>query len=253
MLDHTLLKFPPLQEGLLLKRYKRFLADIKIDSGEIVTAHCPNTGPMKGVIFEGGRVRIRYAPSPTRKLDWSWEQSEVSLSDGSSCWVGVNTSLANKLVKLLIEAGFLEKELGSIERIRQEVVYGVDRRSRIDLLLTPSENNSDQRNIYVEVKNTTWTQGSLALFPDTITTRGQKHLNELMHILPEYRSVLIPCISRNDVDSFAPGDSADKVYGNLFRKAIEKGMEVFPCCFSFHNDCIKWQGTKTFQKSQFFS
>tara|TARA_B100000700_G_C14980602_1_gene826188 strand:- start:926 stop:1687 length:762 start_codon:yes stop_codon:yes gene_type:complete len=253
MLGTHLVKFSPLQEGVLIKRYKRFLAEIKLDNGEIVTAHCANTGPMKGVLVKGGRVRLRYAPSPSRKLDWSWEQAEVSTENGSLCWVGVNTGLANKLVKLAIEAGFLQKELGAIKEIRQEVVYGVNRRSRIDLLLSPSKKNSDQRNIYIEVKNTTWVQDSVALFPDTITTRGQKHLNELMHVLPRDRSVLIPCISRNDAYLFAPGDTADKEYGNLFRKAINKGVEVFPCCFSFHRDCIKWQGLKDVQKKQFFS
>tara|TARA_Y100001968_G_scaffold136503_1_gene124580 strand:+ start:30872 stop:31621 length:750 start_codon:yes stop_codon:yes gene_type:complete len=242
MLGQPLIEFPPLHEGVLLKRYKRFLADIKLDNGEVITAHCANTGPMKGVLTPSGRVRVRYCPSPNRKLSWSWEQAEVSSKNSSACWVGVNTSLPNKIVRLAIEAGCLKDQLGDIEKIRQEVVYGIQLRSRIDLLLYPSKQNFDLREIYVEVKNTTWKVGSLALFPDTITKRGQKHLRELMNIIPKSKAVLIPCISRGDVKIFAPGDSADKQYGDLFRSAFRKGLEVIPCCFGFQRDRITWEG-----------
>ncbi len=241
----VLLEFPPLYEGVLLKRYKRFLADVKLDSGEIVTAHCPNTGPMKGVIKKHGRVRLRYAPSPTRKLSWSWEQAEVKNQNGDSCWVGVNTSLANKIVRCAIEAGCLQEELGLVGEIRQEVVYGIDRRSRIDFLIYPlEEKKPDDRTIYLEVKNTTWTEDSLALFPDTVTKRGQKHLKELMGVLPQSRAVLVPCISRKDVNAFAPGDSADENYGHLYRLALKSGVEVLPCSFGFNINYITWEGLK---------
>ena len=248
MLGYPILKFPPLKEGVLIKRYKRFLADIKLLNGETITAHCANTGPMKGIIFPSGRVRVRYAPSPSRKLDWSWEQSEVIDKDGSSCWVGINTSLANKIIRLAIEEGFLKNRLGAISEIKQEVIYGVNRKSRIDLLLKPSIDNKDKRNIYVEVKNTTWVKESIALFPDTVTERGQKHLRELMSILPEEKSVLIPCISRSDVNVFSPGDCADKKYGELFREALQSGVEVIPCCFGFQQDCVTWQGIGDLKK-----
>ncbi len=245
MSENELISFPPLQEGILVKRYKRFLADIELPGGATVTAHCANTGPMKGVLFPGGRVRLRYAPSPSRKLAWSWEQAEVP-SDGadSPCWVGVNTALPNKLVKLVIEKDFLKKEIGSISKIQQEVVYGHNRRSRIDLLLEPDECSPDSRKIYLEVKNTTWKEGKGAIFPDTITERGQKHLIELMDVLPESRAVLVPCLSRNDVDVFAPGDRADLKYGELFRKALHLGVEVLPCCFGFYQDKITWEGIR---------
>ncbi len=119
----TIIKFPPLKEGILIKRYKRFLADIELDNGEIVTAHCANTGPMKGVLFPGGRVRLKYSPSPKRKLDWSWEQAEVpSHNEFKKCWVGINTSLPNKLIRNLIEANCLVKEFGEISSIKPEVV-----------------------------------------------------------------------------------------------------------------------------------
>tara|TARA_Y100001968_G_scaffold315615_1_gene342412 strand:+ start:1228 stop:1983 length:756 start_codon:yes stop_codon:yes gene_type:complete len=242
MLGHPILKFPPLYEGILVKRYKRFLADVKLENGEVVVAHCANTGPMKGLLSPSARVRIRYNPSPTRKLKWTWEQVKLVGEKGSSCWVGINTLIANKLVLLAIEAGYLNNQLGPISRVRKEVTYGIEQKSRIDLLLYPGEKNTDIRNIYVEVKNTTWTEGPLALFPDTITKRGQKHLKELISVIPESKSVLIPCISRNDVKTFAPGDEADKEYGDLFRLALRAGVEVIPCCFGFHKDCITWEG-----------
>ena len=250
-IGNTIIKFPPLREGILIKRYKRFLADVELDSGEIVTAHCANTGPMKGVLWPGGRVRLKYSPSPKRKLDWSWEQAEVpSHNEKKKCWVGINTSLPNKLIRHAIEANCLKKQFGEIAIIKPEVVYGSEGKSRIDLLLEPETINKDIRKIYVEVKNTTWCANSLALFPDTVTKRGQKHLRELMSIYPNSRAVLIPCISRSDLNSFAPGDSADPEYGKLFREAVSKGVEVIPCSFGFFLDHITWEGTKPFQNSQ---
>ena len=247
----TIIKFPPLKEGILIKRYKRFLADIELDDGQVVTAHCANTGPMKGVLWPGGRVRLKYSPSPKRKLDWSWEQAEVpSHNELGKCWVGINTSLPNKLIKHLIEADCLEKQLGEISCIKTEVKYGQEGKSRIDLLLEPKTKNSDTRKIYVEVKNTTWCDNKLALFPDTVTMRGQKHLRELISVCPDSRAVLIPCISRSDIEIFAPGDSADPIYGDLFRKSLNHGIEVIPCSFGFFNDHITWEGIKPFKSSQ---
>ena len=247
----TIIKFPPLQEGILIKRYKRFLAEVELDSGKIVIAHCANTGPMKGVMWPGGRVRIKYCPSPKRKLEWSWEQAEVpSHNKERKCWVGINTSLPNKLIRTLIEANCLETELGLIANIKPEVKYGLEGKSRIDLLLEPKSSNLDNRKIYVEVKNTTWCDDSLALFPDTVTTRGQKHLRELIGVCPESRAVLVPCISRSDMDTFAPADCADPQYGDLFREALSNGIEVIPCSFGFFNDHITWEGVKPFRRFQ---
>ncbi len=247
MIGKTISTFPILTEGTLKKRYKRFLADVELDTGEVVTAHCANTGPMKGVLYPGGRVRLRYAPSPKRKLAWSWEQAQVP-SLGGFCWVGINTSLPNKLVRMAIEEGFFKKQFGEILEIKNEVVYGVERKSRIDLLLTPKDPES--RKIFIEVKNTTWVKGTRALFPDTVTSRGQKHLKEMIAELPSARAVLVPCISRNDVEVFAPGDSADKEYGDLFRLALAKGVEVVPCSFNFQVDRITWQGLKPFDERE---
>jgi sugar fermentation stimulation protein A len=250
MADLPLLQFEALHEGVLLKRYKRFLADVRLDDGTEVTAHCANTGPMTGVLLPGQRVRLRHAPSPTRKLAWTWEQAEVPGADGKECWVGINTALPNRLIRAAIEAGCLDAQLGEIGSIRAEVPYGKNKKSRIDLLLQPAEQAVDQRPIYLEVKNTTWCEGSLALFPDTITERGQKHLQELIDVLPSARAVLVPCLSRPDLTCFAPGDRADPRYGELFREALDAGVEVLPCCFRFERDQVSWLGLRPVKRHQ---
>ena len=249
-MNDRIIEFEPLIEGVLIKRYKRFLADIKLNNGDIVTAHCANTGPMKGLLKEGAKVRISFSSSTKRKLSWTWEQVKVLGSNNEDIWVGINTLFANKLIKKVIEQNLLKDKLGDITEIKSEVPYGKDKKSRIDFLLTPKSSNPDNRNIYVEVKNTTWTNNNVALFPDTETKRGQKHLIELKDLIPESKSVLIPCITRKDVDSFAPGDEADPLYGKLFRESTNAGMLLIPCCFEFHQDHITWNGFKTL-KSDF--
>ena len=239
-----LIEFKPLQEGILIKRYKRFLADIQFTDGRVVTAHCPNTGSMRGLLREGAKVRLSYSPSPKRKLSWTWEQVQVIEDLNSKVWVGVNTLFANKIIRKLIESNLLCEELGDIQSITSEVKYGENNKSRIDFMLVPKSSNPDNRNIFVEVKNTTWKQNNIALFPDSETTRGQKHLRELMSIMPASRGILIPCITRKDVDYFYSGDKVDPTYGNLFRKSILKGLKVIPCCFEFNRDSIIWQGTR---------
>ena len=243
-MNDRIIEFEPLIEGVLIKRYKRFLADIKINNGEIVTAHCANTGPMKGLLNEGAKVRISFSSSPKRKLPWTWEQVKVLGSNNKDVWVGINTLFANKLIKKVIEQNLLKDKLGDIAEIKSEVPYGKDKKSRIDFLLTPKSSNPDNRNIYVEVKNTTWTNNNVALFPDTETKRGQKHLIELKSLIPESKSVLVPCITRKDVDYFAPGDEADPLYGKLFRESTNAGMLLIPCCFEFHQDHITWKGLR---------
>ena len=237
-MSNRLITFEALKEGKLVKRYKRFLADIKLDDGKTITAHCPNTGPMKSLIAKNSRVRVSFSPSPTRKLSWTWEQVEVISNQGEKMWVGVNTLFANKLIRKTIEEKLLNEFIGEIESIKAEVPYGADNKSRIDFLITPKSSNPDKRNIYIEVKNTTWVKDDIAIFPDTITTRGQKHLKELMAIIPNSKGVLIPCITRTDVQFFSSGDEVDPLYGDLFRQSTKKGLIVIPCCFAFHKDHV---------------
>ena len=240
-MTNRLIEFDVLKEGTLLKRYKRFLADIRLDNGMEITAHCPNTGPMKGLLFDNPRVRVSFSPSPKRKLSWTWEQVEITGKKGDKLWVGVNTLFANKLIRKVIEANLLYPFIGEIEFIKPEVVYGKEKKSKIDFLITPKSSNPDKREIYIEVKNTTWAKENFAIFPDSITTRGQKHLKELMSIIPNSNAFLIPCITRSDVEFFSTGDEVDPLYGQLFRESIKKGLRVIPCCFTFHKDYVTWE------------
>ncbi|MEB3337655.1 MAG: DNA/RNA nuclease SfsA [Leptolyngbyaceae bacterium] len=216
--------YPTLYPGILLKRYKRFFADIELASGEVITAHCPNTGPMTGVCTIGKPVQVSQSDSPTRKLPYTWEM--IQISDTVPTWVGVNTSLPNRIVKLVLEKHLLP-ELGNYREVKFEVPYGTEK-SRVDFVLLGEPLD---RPIYLEVKNTTWAKDNLVLFPDTVTTRGQKHLRELTALLPQNRAVMLYFINRGDCTHFAPGDSADPVYGQLFRSAIAQGVEILPCRF----------------------
>lgn len=230
--------YPPLVSGTLIKRYKRFFADIQLDSGEAIVAHCPNTGPMTGVYSPGSRVQLSYNPSPTRKLPYTWEMVHLDPPAAvAPTWVGVNTALPNRVIKAAL-AAYLFPELHPYEQIRTEVAYGQNQKSRVDFVLSCG----DSAPIYVEVKNTTWTQGTVALFPDTETTRGQKHLIELTQLLPHSRAVMLYFINRGDCCSFAPGDSADPVYGRLLREAMALGLEVLPCRFDVTPDGLRYLG-----------
>lgn len=231
-----LYRYPPLYPGILLRRYKRFFAEIQLADGEIITAHCPNTGPMTGVSTPGSAVQVSKSDNPQRKLAYTLELIQVH--DNEPTWVGINTVLPNKIVKLAL-AKNLFPELGEYSQIKGEVVYGQDKKSRVDFYLTSS---TEQRPIYLEVKNTTWAQGTLALFPDTETTRGQKHLRELTALLPQTRAVMLYFINRGDCTEFSPGDTTDPVYGKLLRNAIALGLEVLPCRFQVTPEGIHYIG-----------
>jgi sugar fermentation stimulation protein A len=223
--------YSQLHSGVLVKRYKRFLADIQLDTGETITAHCPNTGPMTGVCQIGAPVQVSFHDNPKRKLAYTWEM--IYMDD---VWIGINTALPNKLIKLALEQR-LFPELGSYDSIRSEVVYGQDNRSRIDFLLMDGE-----QKIYLEVKNTTWSIDDVAIFPDTETTRGQKHLRELIAVMPGSRAVMLYLINRRDKAKFAPGDITDPVYGQLLRTAVTKGLEVLPCRFEVSPEGVSYLG-----------
>jgi sugar fermentation stimulation protein A len=205
----------PLIPGILLSRNKRFLADIKLDSGEIVTAHCPNSGSMKGCKQPGSRVFLSYHDKPSRKLKYTWE-----LVEANHTWVGINTGHPNKLVMEAIQNKQI-KELTGYPHIKSEVKLGAH--SRIDLVLE----NSDEI-CYVEVKNVTLIENGQARFPDAVTERGQKHLRELMNVVEKgHRAVMFFVVQREDSNSFAPADDIDPTYGKLLRKAVTSdGVEA---------------------------
>ena len=203
-----------LLSGRLIKRYKRFLADVQLDTGEIVTAHCPNSGSMTGCNTPGAEVLLSVSDSPSRKLKYTWELISVQ-----GHWVGINTARPNHLVREAIESGVV-KELRGYPTIRPEVPYG--KNSRIDLLL-----NGPGVNCYVEVKNVTLKVGDNALFPDAVTTRGQKHLRELMEVVGNgSRGVIFFVVQRGDCLSVSPADLIDPEYGRLLREAVKKGVEA---------------------------
>jgi sugar fermentation stimulation protein A len=232
-MTHFLYQYPNLLPGRLIRRYKRFFAEIELATGEVITAHCPNTGPMTGICIPGNPVYVSISNNPKRKLSYTWELIQVS--DTESTWVGVNTGLPNRIVHLALKAKLIP-ELGDYSEIQPEVPFGQEN-SRVDFKL-----GSSNKPVYLEVKNTTWVQGDLALFPDTVTTRGQKHLRELMALLPEARAAMLYFINRGDCPYFAPGDNADALYGQLFREAIARGVEILPCRFDVSPDGIRYAG-----------
>jgi sugar fermentation stimulation protein A len=207
----------PLVEGRLVRRYKRFLADVELAAGGEVTAACPNTGSMMGCCEPGSRVWLSESDSPTRKYRHTWE-----IVESAGVKVGINTGLPNRLVREAVESGVIG-ELGGYASIRPEVAFG-EERSRIDLLLE----DADRPACYVEVKNVTAAvTGRVALFPDAVSERGAKHLRELMRLKARgLRAVLVFCVQRGDVDEVRPADAIDPVYGRTLREAIAAGVEV---------------------------
>jgi sugar fermentation stimulation protein A len=225
--------YPPLILGKLQKRYKRFFADIELETGEMITAHCPNTGPMTGVCQIGNLVYVSPSNNPKRKLAYTWEMIQIQ-----DTWVGVNTNLPNQVIKQALTQKIFPELADLYDTVKSEVPYGQDRKSRIDFLLS----QSGQPDIYLEVKNTTLAQNQLALFPDTVTTRGQKHLEELAALLPSARSVMLYFINRGDCSEFSPGDEFDPNYGKLLRQGISRGLTVLPCRFEISPQGIRYLG-----------
>ena len=209
------LLWPELTPGTLVKRYKRFLADVKLNSGDLVTAHCANSGTMKECSEPGRPVYLSFHDNPKRKLKYTWEMIKMPTS-----LVGVNTMVPNRLVKKSIEDGLVE-QLKGYENIKAEVK--VSDRSRLDLLLT----NKDREKCFVEIKNCTLVKDGLASFPDAVTTRGRKHLVELQRLAKKgNRSIIFFLVQRMDAKTFSPADNIDPAYGKELRKAKNNGVEI---------------------------
>lgn len=206
-----------LLEGILIKRYKRFLADVQLADGSELTVHTPNTGSMQGNCIPGSRVWLSDSGNPERKYRFSWEMVE-SLP---GVITGINTHLANKLVLEAIETGVIT-ELQGYRSMRTEVKYGHER-SRIDILLE----SDDGRCCYVEVKNVTLVDNNTAYFPDAVSKRGTKHLRELEQVVrDDQRGVILFCIQRNDAHDFRPADHIDPEYGTQLRNSVRVGVEA---------------------------
>jgi len=211
----------PLVEGRLVKRYKRFLADVDLAGGGTITAACPNTGSMMGCCEPGSRVWLSESDSPTRKYRHTWELVEAG-APHAPVLVGINTGWPNRLVAEAAMGGAIP-ELAGYATIRREVPFG-EERSRIDLVLEAP----GREPCYVEVKNVTAAvSGGVALFPDAVSERGAKHLRELMRLKREgLRPVQFYCVQRGDVDEVRPADAIDPAYGRTLREAIAAGVEV---------------------------
>jgi len=206
-----------LLKGKLVKRYKRFLADVILDDGSEVTAHCPNTGSMKNCAEPGSRVWLQDSGNPKRKYPLGWELVEVE-GQYLAC---INTSLANKLMREAIEQDVIT-QLQGYESIRQEVKYGEN--SRIDLLLEDAEKGR----VWVEIKNVTLLEeNNWGSFPDAVTTRGAKHLKELMLMVERGdRAVMLFCVPHTGIQKVRPADHIDPEYGRLLRQAKNVGVEI---------------------------
>lgn len=219
----------PLTVGRLVKRYKRFLADVELEDGSIVVAHCANSGSMLGCKDPGSVVYLSPNTNPKAKLDWRWEMVDVE-----GALVGINTSHPNKLVEQAILDGTII-ELQGYESLRREVKYGAN--SRIDILL------EDPGLCYVEVKNVTLKVGDEAQFPDAVTARGTKHLKELSDMVKDgHRAVMVYLVQRTDCQLFRPAADIDPTYADALKAAHENGVEVLCYQCSLSPSAIEVQG-----------
>jgi sugar fermentation stimulation protein A len=199
--------------GKLVRRYKRFLADVELEDGSIVVAHCTNSGSMKTCIEEGAPVYLSPAADPKRKTKYSWEM--IFINGG---WIGVNTIIPNQLAYDAIASGKIEK-LSGYTFVKREVKFGD---SRFDIY---AENENEK--CFIEVKNVSMKVGSYALFPDSVTSRGRKHLETLIEVKKSgIRAVMLYVIQRMDIDAFGVAEDIDPQYAKSLRKAIAHGVEV---------------------------
>ena len=213
--------FPsPLLRGRLVQRYKRFLADVVLDTGETVTATCPNTGSMKGLTEPGSIVWLSTSDSTTRKYKHTWEMIENDMGNGPVL-VGINTGHPNKILSEAIEAGKIAP-LAGYASLKREQKYG--KNSRIDILLQ----DEAKPTCYVEIKNVhLMRKAGLAEFPDSVTERGAKHLGELADMVREgKRAVMVFLVQRSDAKRVSLARDIDKVYGAAFDAAIAAGVEA---------------------------
>ena len=209
------LQWPELIQGTLIKRYKRFLADVELNDGTIVTAHCPNTGSMAGCSKPGRPVYLSSHNNPKRKLKYTWELIKMPTS-----LVGVNTLVPNRLVVESIKAGVVP-ELSGYDSVDREVK--INEHTRLDFVLT----SHGKKSCYGEIKNCTLVNDGVAAFPDAVTARGLKHINELEALVESgHRCVMFYFIQRMDARVFNPADHIDPEYGKGLRRAVRNGVEM---------------------------
>ncbi|MGH1370656.1 MAG: DNA/RNA nuclease SfsA [Cellvibrionaceae bacterium] len=214
---------PPFQQGVLLRRYKRFLADVRLDNGDEITIHCPNTGSMKNCLAPESPCWFSESDNAKRKYPNTWEIATTPEGD----LAGVNTGLANKLVVEAIESGVIA-ELKDYQTLKTEVRYG-EEKSRIDIFLS----HDSRDDCYVEVKNVTLREDTDAiqgrgLFPDSVSARGTKHLRELALMVEQgHRAVLLFCVQHSGITQVSPAQDIDPLYASTLREVMAKGVEVY--------------------------
>lgn len=208
-------ELPRLIRGKLVKRYKRFLADIELATGEVVTAHCPNSGSMKGCALPGADAWISQSNNPKRKLKYTWELTRID-----STYIGINTLVPNRLVKASVQNDRVP-ELCGYSRVTAEVK--TSEHTRLDLMLEDDHKGK----CFVEIKNCTLVENGVARFPDAVTTRGQKHIEELADLAARgHRAALFFLVQRTDAHTFTPAADIDPEYAQKLMKAMTKGVEV---------------------------
>lgn len=212
--------YPQLVPGTLLRRYKRFLADVELDDGRAVVAHCPNTGSMRAVNVPGCRVWLSPSDNPRRKLAWTWELIELPQADGSLALASVQTGRANAIVEEALQHGVVT-ELADFATLQREVTVAD---SRLDFRLT-AQNATE---IYVEVKQVTLKEvDGYGYFPDAVSARGRKHLEALAQLAAEgRRAVLLFCVSHEGIDVVAPAAHLDPAYAATLIDVAERGVEI---------------------------
>lgn len=231
-----------LQQGVFLKRYKRFFADIDFN-GQAITAHLPNTGSLKSVNNPGQACLFSESDNPERKLKFTLEMIE-SPNGG---WVGVNTATPNTIVKETLQSVVgQQKEAGGFsfwsqfDEVKPE--YKISAETRLDFML--KKKNSDKMH-FIEVKNVTLAENGTAKFPDAVSERAQKHVRELMQLMEQgHTAEILFTIQRQDCNSFSPADDIDPVYGNLLREAAQKGLKVTPLVVKLSPETVELSETK---------
>ncbi len=212
--------YPHLTPGILRRRYKRFLADIELASGETVVAHCPNTGSMRAVNVPGCRVWLAPSTNPARKLAWTWELIELPQPEGGAALASVHTGRANALVEEALREGRVAELAGYAALKREVTVEG----GRLDFRLDDPQRGG----AYVEVKQVTLREADgHGYFPDAVSARGTRHLEVLARLAQEgQRAVLLFCVAHTAIADVAPAAHLDPTYAVMLQRAVDAGVEV---------------------------
>ncbi len=206
----------PLTEGIITKRYKRFLSDVVLN-GEKFVAHVPNTGSMKSCWEANWNCAVSKSDNPERKLPYTLE-----LTHNGETWIGVNTANANKLAREIITSGLIPSLASYPEVIAEKKI---SKETRLDYFIS---GHSTEPDCYVEVKNVTLKHNGEAQFPDSVTERGQKHLGELLELKKQgHRAVMLYVVQREDVEVFSPAEDFDPVYSKLLKEVVSQGVEIY--------------------------